>query len=57
MSCNHRNYITEYKIQRGWVLNPNRLDKISHVRRQCYDCEWTSFATKVPEPIDPGSLQ
>ena len=34
-----------------WSLNPDVEDTITHVRKQCLACEWSSFPTKVPEKL------
>jgi len=33
-----------------WVVNP-MLSKITHVRKDCQDCGWTSHPTKIPESL------
>ena len=40
-------YITENRM----IINPSSNDKIIAVRKDCTNCEWHSYPTKLPEKI------
>jgi hypothetical protein len=44
--------LTVYLIESNrLVVSPNTLDKIIAVRKDCMNCTWHSYPTKVPESI------
>jgi len=41
--------LTNYLVHLIWTATPDREDKVSHVRKQCMNCEWSSFPTQMPK--------
>jgi hypothetical protein len=44
--------LTVYITQSRMIISPNADDKIIAVRKDCTECEWHSYPTKVPEPLN-----
>ena len=44
-------YCVDTTNNNNWIISPNALDKITAVRKDCMNCEWHSYPTKVPEKI------
>lgn len=40
--------LTVYLTDRRIIINPHPSDKIIAVRKDCMNCEWHSYPTKVP---------